>query len=78
MSDTVNNNTQGYKTLLTSKTIWGLVFLAVGSITGRAVEVDDATLQQVCDIAALLFEIGGGLFAVYGRIVANKEIKLLP
>lgn len=74
----MNSNAEGFKSLLTSKTVWGLIIAGVSRIVGTTVEVDDVTLQNITDTAAMLFEAGGAVLALYGRIVAKKQIKILP
>ena len=62
----------GLKSVLISKTIWGAFFaiLAVGlSLAG--IDIGETGLWTN-DIVAL----AGSLFAIYGRVVATKQIKL--
>lgn len=63
-----------YKALFASKTIWGLIITCIARATGSSVDIDDAMLQQVIELASMLLEVGGGLLAVYGRIVAKEPI----
>jgi hypothetical protein len=63
------------KTLTASKTFWG----AAVAVAGSALHLAHYTLTpedaaQAVDLLAALASAAGGLFAIYGRVVATKKI----
>ena len=68
---------EGVKSILESKTIWGgLVALVAGvvGIWGYSISPEDQTslVALVTGIPSLV----GGAFAIYGRIVASKQVTI--
>lgn len=64
---------QDTKTLLTSKTFWGVVITALaGAFPHFGIPMAEDSALIIADKIALIV---GALFAVYGRITAEKTIK---
>lgn len=71
------------KSILLSKTAWGAGIAILASLAGLAgytiSPADQAQavdlLAQVYDIADRLVIIGGGLFAIWGRVKATHKIR---
>lgn len=64
-----------FKTLLSSKTFWGAfvaVLASVLSLFGYQVGVTEQS--ELITIGTGLAGAAGGLFAIYGRVVASKRI----
>lgn len=64
------------KSFVTSKTIWGVVLMVIGSIFGY--NIPEGVDQEIANIASTVAEAVGAVLAVYGRIAANKKITLAP
>lgn len=69
------------KSFLASKSIWGMVMMAVGfgmNYLGYNVGTDlQASLAtEIADKIPELFEIGGFLVGLWGRITATKSLTL--
>ena len=65
----------GFKSLLSSKTIWGaLVAMFAGglSLAGYSISAEDQALSL--DLIAGAASTFGGAFAIYGRVKATKRI----
>lgn len=58
--------------LVSSKTIWGIIVSLIGIIIDKlGWGISSAEVNQVID---LIIQLGGLIFAFYGRIVAKKPI----
>ena len=66
------DNAKGF---LTSKTIWGLVITAAASVFGYNVPVGLET--EVTTIVTHGFEVFGLILAAYGRVKAEKKIRIV-
>jgi hypothetical protein len=69
------------KNILKSKTVWGAVVAIGGGLLGLGADDVSAvtdTIPQVIDAISTLATIGGGLFAIYGRVHATKEVTVAP
>ena len=63
------------KTLFSSKTIWGaLVAVLAGALSLFGFQIGAADQTELINAASGLASAAGGLFAIYGRIVASKRI----
>lgn len=66
---------EGVKSILTSKTIWGVIISLVGKLAaagGYSVLPEDEAL--VSGAISLLVSTAGDLLAVYGRVKATKKV----
>ena len=65
----------GIKGFLASKTIWGAVVALLGTL-GTLLGFDFGAADQatLLDSVYQVMEIGGILFAMYGRVVGSKKI----
>lgn len=66
----------GVKSMLASKGVWGGVVVVLSALLGMfgyqiGLEDQQALVDAVSNIGAL----AGGLFAIYGRISATKQIR---
>ncbi len=63
------------KTLFSSKTFWG-AFVAVlaGALPLLGYQIGAADQAELINSVSGLASAAGGLFAIYGRIVASKRI----
>jgi len=65
------------KTLTQSKTFWGAVVAIGGSaLTLGHYSLSPADAAQVVDLVSGAASAAGGLFAIYGRVMATKQIGL--
>lgn len=65
----------GVKALITSKTFWGaIVSLLAGLAAVFHYSVSAADQAQIVDLAVGLVGVAGSVGAIYGRIVATKQI----
>jgi len=62
------------KSFLLSKTLWGIVISALGSILPK-VGLMPFTEAGAGEVAGMIVTVLGGLFAIYGRVAAQKAIK---
>lgn len=65
------------KSLLKSKTLWGIVVSALAFFAGKYFNVEISEMEQaeIVDLLVTLAVSGGLLFAAFGRVVANKKLK---
>lgn len=68
-----------YKSLLGSKTVWGVIVMALGLIFGRlGFNLDAETQAQLVNdfvgLVPTITQVVGAFLAIYGRIVATKKI----
>jgi len=68
---------QGTKNILESKTIWGGIVVILAAAIGLGHYTispeDQARLTELLTNGAAVL---GGILAIYGRIVASKEVKV--
>ena len=59
-----------------SKAVWGGL-VAVGAAVAGAfgLQIDGITQDEIAEYAVAIAGAAGGLFAIYGRLVAKKKIK---
>lgn len=62
------------KSFLLSKTLWGILISAAGAILPK-IGLMPFTDAGADEMAGLIVTILGAIFAVYGRIVAQKPLK---
>jgi hypothetical protein len=67
------NDTKG---LLTSKTFWGVVITVSAAVAPKVFgySVDEALAMELVDETIMII---GGIFAIYGRVSADKIITKL-
>jgi threonine/homoserine efflux transporter RhtA len=64
-----------FKTLLSSKTFWGALVAVVASVLSFfGYQVGATEQSELITIGTSVAGSAGGLFAIYGRIVASKRI----
>lgn len=68
-----------YKSLLGSKTVWGVIVMALGLVLGRlGFSLDAETQAQLVNdfvgMVPTVTQVVGAFIAIYGRIVATKKI----
>ena len=63
------------KGLLTSKTVWGVIVMLVGTLLGMSQEAQAATTADVMVIVQAVVQIIGAAMAIYGRVMASKRIQ---
>ena len=65
----------GEKSIFASKTFWGAVAVIVGTaLNTLGISIGDDEMDLIVDLA---LQLGGALFAIYGRIVAKDEVTVL-
>ena len=67
---------EGIKSFLSSKTIWGAILAVTSSVLGMVGYTFGADEQQA--LIEIITTIGtgvGSIIAMYGRVVATKQIK---
>lgn len=75
---TVTNFTE-LKPLVQSKTFWGAVVALVGSgISLGHYTLSPADAAQAVDLISGIVSAAGGLYAIYGRMMATKQVYVLP
>lgn len=63
------------KSLLTSKTVWGVVISLGALLLQRfGIDLSDADQGAIVDQLLTGIQVVGGLYAIYGRKVADKKI----
>ena len=63
------------KTLLSSKTFWGaFVAMVAGALSLFGYHISAGDQAELINSVSGLAGAAGGLFAIYGRIVASKRI----
>jgi hypothetical protein len=68
-----------FKTLTQSRTFWGAVVALGGSALSLGhYSLSPADAAQAVDLVSGLASAAGGLFAIYGRVVATKQIGAAP
>ena len=66
---------EGYKGILASKGVWGGIIAVVGAVLGFfGFSVTDGDASAVATHIDSIIVAIGGLLAIYGRIVATKQI----
>jgi hypothetical protein len=65
----------GVKGLLTSKTVWGVILMILGTFFKWTGEDVRFLTEAAVNIASLGLEFVGAVLAVYGRMRAEKSIK---
>ena len=69
----------GEKFILKSKTIWGVIIMALPTLfEAFGVPVPDGVSEQVNDAVVHLIEFVGASLAVYGRISAEQPVRVKP
>jgi|GraSoiStandDraft_10_1057309.scaffolds.fasta_scaffold217746_2 threonine/homoserine efflux transporter RhtA len=64
-----------FKTLLSSKTFWGALVAVLASVLSLfGYQIGVAEQSELISIGTGFAGAAGGLFAIYGRIVASKRI----
>ena len=64
-----------FKTLLSSKTFWGALVAILASVLSLfGYQVGLSEQSELISIGTSVAGAVGGLFAIYGRIVASKRI----
>jgi hypothetical protein len=64
-----------FKTLLSSKTFWGaLVAVLASALSLFGYQLGASEQSELIAIGTSVAGAAGGLFAIYGRIVASKRI----
>jgi len=64
-----------YKSLLTSKTVWGVILMILGTFFKWNNEDVRFLTEAAVNIVSLAMEMTGAVLAVYGRMKAEKSIK---
>jgi len=68
---------QGTKNILESKTIWGGMVAVLAAVIGLGhYTISPADQAGLTDLLTNGAAVIGGMLAVYGRIVASKEVKV--
>ncbi|OHV75652.1 hypothetical protein [Rhizobium sp. LCM 4573] len=66
----------GMKAWYQSKTVWGaLIAVAASLLQATGLNLGEEVQSELADIAVTLAGVGGGLVALYGRIVAGSGIR---
>lgn len=67
--------TESTKSLLASKTVWG-VAISMAALVAQALgfNMDESLQMELTDTALKVVEVAGLVFAGYGRVVASKKI----
>lgn len=69
----------GTKWLLQSKTVWGILLVAVPSLlTTFGVSIPAEWVGDIDGIVKTLLEVSGSILALYGRITADSGLHILP
>jgi len=64
-----------FKTLLSSKTFWGALVAVLASLLSLfGYQIGVAEQSELISIGTSIAGAAGGLFAIYGRVVASKRI----
>lgn len=60
-----------------SKAIWGGIVAVASGLAGLiGVEIDEQTQQDIVNVIVEVGSVVGGVMAIYGRLKANKEVRL--
>ena len=63
------------KSILESKTFWGAVAVIAGTALNAAgIQVGNDEIDMIVDLG---LQLGGALFAIYGRVVARGTVRVL-
>lgn len=62
------------KSVLKSKTIWGVLLMIAASVFGLT--VPEGVDQEIANIAASVVEAIGAGIAIFGRLKASKKVTL--
>ena len=65
---------ENWKGLLSSKTVWGVIVMVIGTALGWGAEAQEVITTSVMLIVSGVLEILGAVLAIYGRIKAEKRI----
>ncbi len=67
------------KFIIQSKTIWGVIIMAAPTVlTTLGMPMPDGLSDELNAAVLHLIEAFGGALAIYGRIVADKQVRLKP
>jgi hypothetical protein len=64
-----------FKGLLTSRTIWGVLIMLLGTFFGWSAETQGVVTEFTMQLIAAVLELSGAGLALYGRVKAESKIR---